>query len=47
MKRSIIVSVIIGLIVAGILCALQAYGILFRAEFVVTDLSCAIATSRR
>ena len=38
MKRSIIVSVIIGLIVAGILCTLQAYGILFRAEFVVTDL---------
>ena len=38
MKRSIIVSVIIGLIVAGILHALQAYGILFRAEFVITDL---------
>ena len=38
MKRSIIVTVIIGLLVAGILCALQAYGILFRTEFAVTDL---------
>ncbi len=37
MKRSIIVTVIIGLLVAGTLCALQAYGILFRAEFALTD----------
>jgi adenylate cyclase len=37
MKRSIIVAVIIGLLVAGALCALQAYGILFRSEFAVTD----------
>jgi adenylate cyclase len=38
MKRSLIVTVIIGLLVAVVLCALQAYGILFRAEFAVTDL---------
>ncbi len=38
MKRSIIVTVIIGLVVAGVFCALQAYGILFRTEFAVTDL---------
>ncbi len=38
MKRSIIVTVIIGILVAGFLCALQAYGILFRTEFAVTDL---------
>jgi adenylate cyclase len=38
MKRSIIVSAVIGIIVAGILCTLQAYGILFRAEFAITDL---------
>ena len=38
MKRSILVTVIIGILVAGILCALQAYGILFRTEFAVTDL---------
>ncbi len=38
MKRSIIVTVIIGLLVAVIFCALQAYGILFRTEFAVTDL---------
>jgi adenylate cyclase len=38
MKRSLIVTVVIGLVVAGTLCALQAYGILFRAEFAVTDL---------
>lgn len=37
MKRAIIVTVIIGLIVAGTLCALQAYGILFRTEFAITD----------
>ena len=33
MKRLSSSALIIGLIVAGILCALQAYGILFRAEF--------------
>ena len=38
MKRSIIVTVSIGVLVAGILCALQAYGVLFRTEFAVTDL---------
>jgi adenylate cyclase len=38
MKRSIIVSAVIGLIVAGVLCAVQACGVLFRPEFAVTDL---------
>ena len=38
MKRSLIVTAIIGVVVAGVLCALQAYGVLFRTEFAVTDL---------